>query len=537
MALYNAKFGEYNQTHLVKPGDAAQGVPDWSGNKQGRGTLNAAAVLRLPFPANPDMVGWDQGSGAPLDYHSGTMEWDLDPGNEGASAGFFSFAPAYPSILTTISSSPYPNSKARYDQFVNGLTPLALPGEVSGEDRSSFLPATADKAVDLTGGAQLINSIIENRWDIPPSASAIVEMNLEPKRGSVIGRTMTRAAELLGNDVDSYGHRILDASSRGVKVVGAGLPEQLLNNPWTLDWTFPLTFLSARDVWICTFPGTALAFLQLQEVDMGITLWKELDVSGAGSDRKLCSTLCTSARMRGYYLPGDRLGNRPRIYEPSYDLIRIPMQSGSTNNAPGYGNLGSGATNLKGRRINYPPSWSPTTITNLEGSVAGSRNFYPSYGRGVYMGNEKYRFSMPVLIPGTGTPLDQASARFIPAASLEVGRIMMSDLPETGAQPPEPFPYEPSSPLFASSPRRNLPQAFGGPLAYAFYGMMISPSADQYKNRAIMQITGGPVLGFMNDVTNFSIDYDVTKPDNPNRVNGTALDAFWPSMRPILKSK
>jgi hypothetical protein len=540
-ALYNAKFTEYNQTQLVKPNDNAMGVLDWSSSARGRSYLNAAVVMRLPFPANPNMVGYDPAVGV-IDYHSGTMEWDLDPGNEGASSGFFSYAPGYPSIFTTLypPASVTPEDKVRYDHFVNALTPLALPGEMSEEDKSIFIAASAENAMELTGGAELTVNIIENRWNFPTSSTAIVETNIEPKRGSVIGRTMVKVFNMAGGgEVNSYGHRLMDGSDRGIRVIGTGIASQVIANPWGLDWTLPPLFLSAQDVFICTFPGSALAFLQLQEMDMGVTLWKDFSFGASGSTRKMGSTLCTSARMRGYYLPSDRLTQRPRIYEPAYDLIKVAMQSGSANNSDGFGNVGNGSTSLVGRQIGYPSSWSPTTISNLETSIVGSRNFYSSYGRGVYLGNTKFRFNMPVLIPGTGTPLDQASELYTPLASLTVGRTLMSDFPDTTDQPPEIFPYEPASPLFASSPRRNLRYAFGGPLAYVFYGMTISPSSDQYKNRAVMQITGGPLMGEMNDSSNFSFSHKITKTreDNPNKVNGTALDAYWPKYRPILKSK
>ena len=539
-ALYNGKFSEYNQTQLVKPDNAAMGVLDWSSNKQGKSVLNTAVVLRLPFPANPNMVGFDLSG--PIDYHSGTMEWDLDPGNEGASAGFFSYAPAYPSVLTTIDTSLLPNDKVLYHQFVNALTPLALPGEMSEEDRSTFIPASSESGLQLTSGAgyDLTGFEIDNnRWRLPPSSTAIIEANLAIQRGDVVGRTMLAAYQIQSGDISSYGHRLLALTEEGVPDNMVGAQSQILETAWSLYWTAPNSFVGAEDVFICTFPGMPLAFLQLQQSDLGLTLWKKFITGGSAPDRLITSTLCTSARMRGYYLPSDKSRERPRIYEPSYDLIRIPMQSGSTNNGEGYGNSGNGVTSLKGRQINYPSSWSPTTITNMENSIVGSKNFYPTYGRGVYLGNTQFRFNMPVLIPGTGTALDQASELHTPLTSLTIGRILMSDFPDSGAQPPEPFPCEPVAPLFASSPRRNLRHAFGGPLAYTFYGLMISPSSDQYKNRAVMQITGGPVMGNMNDAINYSFTNKLTETadNNPNRVNGTALDAFWPKHRPILKSK
>ena len=61
------------------------------------------------------------------------------------------------------------------------------------------------------------------------------------------------------------------------------------------------------------------------------------------------------------------------------------------------------------------------------------------------------------------------------------------------------------------------------------------PSDGQYNGRVVMQISGGP-LGQVRRRSTFEYDESIETPDETN-MDGTALDAFWPTGRPILKKK
>jgi len=80
--------------------------------------------------------------------------------------------------------------------------------------------------------------------------------------------------------------------------------------------------------------------------------------------------------------------------------------------------------------------------------------------------------------------------------------------------------------MFSGSNQVYYSNDHGGPIAYVGYGLMIRPSSDTYKNQLVMQVAGGPTGGQGIPATYTQDDLD-----------GTAIDAFWPSRRPLLKSK
>jgi hypothetical protein len=53
------------------------------------------------------------------------------------------------------------------------------------------------------------------------------------------------------------------------------------------------------------------------------------------------------------------------------------------------------------------------------------------------------------------------------------------------------------------------------------------PLSDEYKNHVVLQVTGGPTGGTSENQNLYT----------PDDLHGTAIDAFWPSRRPLLKSK
>ena len=69
-------------------------------------------------------------------------------------------------------------------------------------------------------------------------------------------------------------------------------------------------------------------------------------------------------------------------------------------------------------------------------------------------------------------------------------------------------------------------------MAYVFYGLMVNPESDAYKGRAVLQISGGPTNATDTTFTQSSFPESGTE-----QLDGTALDAYWPTHRPVLKSK
>jgi len=212
------------------------------------------------------------------------------------------------------------------------------------------------------------------------------------------------------------------------------------------------------------------------------------------------------------------------------DLIRIPF--GSMGNfarafefyyGPGPTSKALGYSSLKGQEVAYPDSWGGSSISTLESLLVPSVLYHPVYGRGVYLGTTTQAEVMPMFVPGSGGGLDKTLKS-------------TQNLIDEDSQPPQIFPSYPSVPIFSSSNRQWVLRDHGGPLAYVFYGSMISPSSDTYKGRAVMQISGGPTLS---EDANSGIDDGISGQKNlsPDKLAATAIDAFWPSRRPVLKKK
>ena len=87
--------------------------------------------------------------------------------------------------------------------------------------------------------------------------------------------------------------------------------------------------------------------------------------------------------------------------------------------------------------------------------------------------------------------------------------------------------------MFAPSNRKYHPYDHGGPLAYCFYGMLIRPHHANYLNRLVMQISGGPTMGDRLQ----SEAFDTASKHSADVLDGTALDAFWPTHRPLISAR
>jgi hypothetical protein len=156
-----------------------------------------------------------------------------------------------------------------------------------------------------------------------------------------------------------------------------------------------------------------------------------------------------------------------------------------------------GKTSLRGMEIKYPDSWGASTITTLESLIVEADHSR----RGLYLGANDRRFNMSTFVPGSGTHLSSILAR----------QNLLIDVDD---DQPLPFPYMPGDPVFASTNK-----------SFA----MINPSDDDFHSRAVIQIAGGPTGG--NLLSQQNVTYQSTD------LHGTAIDAFWPLHRPVIKSR
>jgi hypothetical protein len=511
-----SRFSLYNATCLVD-GRGATGTAQLGLETAAAQDLAAAALLRLPFPTNPAMV-----TGAPQ-YHAGTEEYDLDPGREGASAGFFSYAVGYPSGLTVSKTATQdPHLYAVYEQFLNGLVPLATTG---------LLPATEDTYVaspsefvmssssSLVGGVDAY-TLLNTAENFITSAQAdlwALLLALRPRRGSIVGATYT-FLEILGSLAD-----IIDGSTTGLYVAD-GLVR--VASPVALDaylqpavlpvWSYPGG--AGTSALVCTAPGAIMAHIANGLVDTAWTLQIRVQEPAGGKVQMHNTLVVSSGAAANVVLGGARdiVSGTPKymvapVYQPQADVVRFPMASyGSVGTrASGSTPQGSGHGSLKGLTVAYPVSWAGITA-EIEALWAAATGFHPAYGRGLYCGTTTTRYCAPVLVPGSGTTL----------------RTLLQDravvLSSTSAQAPKRFPVQPGQPLFATSNRRWLKYDHGGQAAYVGFGAVINPASDQYQGRCIMQWSGGPVGA--QDVAG----------TNLGSPEGTALDAFHMTGRPIL---
>jgi hypothetical protein len=489
------RFSNYNQTQLVK-GTKAKGTSDWGVNAGAAENLMPAAILRLPFPMNPAMV-----ESTYSEYHDGTMDWDIDPGREGASVGFFSYAPGYWNGAVRQNTG----NGLHYSQFVNGVSRLAIPGEPKQQDMSQMV--TASDFQEVTANANTAFDDVIQAWIIDHTNGVFEASARIPNvRGNITSLVATHVINPATTDV---------TSQWGVAFVGPGVAYSTGAAPGSYvtgtppEYTASVAINNSNDFLICVCPGTVQAYFMYDDIDAYPMMHLDLKSASGGSDRQIKHTFIVQESSRQSYLYGVA-GALPS----STDLIRIPFGSTSIYSGQNSFAYGSSATSLKGRTIEYPSSWGATTETALENFLVASTSIHSGYGRGIYFGTTTARYSMPVMVPGSGT-----NVRSIAQANTFVV--------ESTAQPPESYPVGPSSSPFAPSPKRWLRYDHGGPLAYCFYGLAINPSANTYKGQVTMQVSGGPTMG-EGSASGALYSSDI--------VDGTAIDAFWPSKRPLLKN-
>lgn len=498
------RFNAYNQTQLVKE-TKANGSQDLGVNAGAAENLNCASVMRLPFPANPNMVAT---IGA-VSYPYGTQDYDIDPGREGVSSGYFSYAPGYPSgISSTVSILDY---GVVYDQFVNGMTRLSINGASKQQDMTNMVQACEFVAVEQTTPNTSEYNSVGAYWQASASDEIIVDGAIHNMRGHVPGLIATAVHINSDDDPTGYDLRLMRAGGTSAAPLWGAAPASYLTGVNT--WTAPIVLLAANDTMICFCPGTIYYYYVAGSVDVYPLVHAEILASATAGTRLLGSSLVVTESARQSYHKGF-LDGVPGFSVGGYtDTIRIPLGSLSASGGSGLVSYGISALTLKGRTIAYPASWVAGDVTAAEALIDESILFHASYGRGVYLGTTTVRSNMPVMVPGSGTPL---------------GLILDDrDHLSKAAQPPDAYPFVPSESIFAPSNKRWAPFDHGGPVAYVFNTMLINPTDDDYSGRIVMQIAGGPTMGTSSgNSTQYTAD----------AVDGTAIDAFWPTGRPLMPS-
>jgi hypothetical protein len=507
-----SRFDTYNRTALVAP-KPINGFSDRSGLYQHPEAYNAGSIFRLPFPQNPAMVtgiSW---------YHKGVMEFDLDPCRAGASAGTLSYAPGYWGEACT--DPVY----LRYDQFDNGLTPFSLRGGVvERADNLIILPAEynwhgSSVSPILTGNAVFF--IQAGADDLNIYANLHVEANslikrvqhfmdaeVEPGVGRNVGMLLylvDSRSLLSGSGPTSFGFWIID--DNGNTMFPTYIPGFVANNP--------------KKVIMSVHPGAIHNHQMLTQGYLGCqAILRNRQIPSVGETGIMFHTGVSAealytrdhARTRVDFVAGD-------LQSSLVDIVKIPWSSYSdTTNAPpiAAGNA-SGFQDLKGAPIAYPPGWTAGDITALEALFQGSQDSH-NRGRGLYLGSANERFNMPVLLPGSNLSLK------------DLTRIKNISLTQ-GAEDVPRFPVKPGEPLFGENNRSYTSYSHGGPIAYVYVGMFVNPASVEHHNQLVLQISGGPTG------PNRSV-YTVREASNSiYGIDGTAIDAFWPTGRPVMPSK
>jgi len=505
------RFAEYNSTSTIAPYTGGS-IVELGAAAKNKEVLNAGALFRLPFPMNPLM--WD---GTP-DYHTGVMDFDLDPGRAGAGAGFWSYAPGHPPAQKTILS-----------QFVGGMSRLADRGEISAQGKSTVIPHGAygptrnnTSELFLTFWRALNVERYSLMIPIPLKQKEIIKrLSVTCSVDDFFDTSDYVPLMLIGED----GIEVEDGTQTNAPYSFLVVHDALPNND-AYRWTAPfdLEGIGTQAKMMMTWmPGSVMEFYYTnnkghrEDVLSGqIHFLFEPDVASA----QLQSTAAIVDTQEAYSQDATwRFGAHIN------DLIIMPFGSSSSQRIRGWQQYIAGASyqdfasyamsisSLKGLVAAYPTSWTPATITALETLFQASSD-HLSRGRGLYLGSDTERYNMSVLVPGSGSSLNELCTEL---------RVF----PDSGTEVPDPLPYMPGDPMFASSNGFFLDQDHGGPVAYSCFGAIIRPLEDDYKNQAVLQITGGPNGGTSQNKSGFSAD----------QLHGTAIDAFWPRGRPILKSK
>jgi hypothetical protein len=287
------------------------------------------------------------------------------------------------------------------------------------------------------------------------------------------------------------------------------------------QYTAPFVMDGSTSVLVCTVPGTAMQHYYRSSAEAYPVI--RLDLQAGGVTVATREVRLTTVIQDGPMQHGPNNWSGTAAYDESrvIDTVWLPFGSSAHSMASSFAldpESSLAAASLRGRTVQYPDSWGIATETALEALWAASTLFRATYGRGLYLGSSTHRYNAPMFVPGSGTPLFSV----LVAEYVQV---------EQTAQPPDQYPTASSVSPFASSVRANATYDHGGPVGYSFYGVIINPVADDYKGQAIMQIAGGPTGPR-------AFAFTTTKPMlNSEELDGTAIDAFFPTHRPILRKK
>ena len=534
LTLANAsRFADYNMTYLVKDKTNFY-TSGLRSNYQGNQYLNAAAILRLPYPQHVLMV-----SGVAT--HLGVMDWELDPARAGVNAGVFSYAPGY------FGSPMVDMAQVKYSQFVNGLTPLCARGYAKQEDLSFTITPDQYQTNGSTGTYKLdlplAAPLPTYAWHAEIGSLFLAKACIKTTAGSFVARTM--AQFVTEQELDRFAGIQLYSPALGrcwfdptaaFFPIGAfpTMPANfLLTEPLAVTpsgsvfWTYIPGFGGGnKRVILCNCPGESMVWYQSSEkLTAPFISLSNLQVGAGDFYLQDTSVLLESQLEENYSRNSNPLsGNTDNLYKSSkfVDLITLPLSSYSKQLNMLDRNMAQGMTSLKGKVVAYPSSWWAGDLPLLESLFIGSQDLKGA-GRGIYFGTQTKRLNMPVFIPGSGTPLSEAL------------RVWPTVLNEQTSEPPESYPIMPGEDFFHASNKVNCPWDHGGPIAYVCMGLFIRPSADEYKNNLMLQVSGGPTgSDKIPDALALAPSVRVYTPTN---IDGTALDAFIPKDSPILPSK
>ena len=488
--LYSRPIDWYNNSILVKPKSDLTGLVESGGIDPGF----AAGTMRLPLPLTSNMTS------ASTDIVLYVSDWDLDPDRKGANTGFGSIAPTY-AIAPTLSG-------INYSQFVNGLTPITGE-EAYEENQSRLIPRVFLTPIELSTITSNSISAVTKYWSVSPTETANLSF------GSITSSETLVTAVAVGIDniatTDSiYIEALID--------VGTYPTFGKYDSSWDIDeshYSRKIAPDGTKNFVFYLSTGSILKYITQKEQDdyakmasVLSTLKIDRGSTSTGSSITIGSPLVIATRDK----------EAPIYSEARYfaDTIIVPLDSGvSISNNTYESILVSGKTSLIGTKISYPDNWSSSAISKLENLYTAAEYISSGYGRGVFLSDDStspsYIFNMPVLIPGSGTPLNTICYS---------STLLLDDKTEA----PIKMPVAPAKRTFVSSVKRNTIADPGGPIAYCFYGININPEDNDYKNMITMQISGGIIDG-------------VNITGTVNAPQGTALDAFWPSNRPILSPK
>jgi len=499
----SARFEEYNETILVK-GQQGGGSQELSSRIFGNRVMNAAAVLRLPFPINTNMFST---------YHVGAMNFDFDPARAGAAAGYRCYAPSYtpcPSVLTV-----------QLDQFVNSLSALRSNSVAPQQDVTAVVPPYAYTSTPLTTG-----ELIADGWRAN-NPGEVIQVYIDARaKGCHLPKRVATYME-----IDNWlgGTTGLLWPNSGTLIPITAIPAKYLQDisagaadpRWTSKEDVGNAVISIHNMYYVVNPGSIMEWYLTNDptVDRMNFVQAMLYPHRSAFDGTIAGTTAVTDTEEVYNKDSGYGATSPFAVGKAVDMVVRPFGSSAQRRQRSIAlqgeledSLAMSVSSLKGKLIEYP-AWSGPTITTLEGLITATTDSRNA-GRGLYLSNSTgdNRLNMPVLVPGTGTSLTDVC---------RTADVLLNATDLT----PEGYPYMPGEPLFADNNQAYYKYDHGGPLAYVCFGLLVQPTADTYKNQLVLQISGGPTGG--TGVSTYTQD----------DLDGTAIDAFWPSRRPLMKSK